>query len=417
MKLAVVGGASTYTPELVDGLARLREELPVTEIALLDPDRARLEPVAGVSRRILAKAGHPAEVTTPPTVEDAADGASAVLFQLRVGGQAARHVDETLPLECGCVGQETVGAGGLAMALRTVPVVLDLARRVAAVAPAAWLVDFTNPVGIVTRALLDAGHKAIGLCNVAIGFQRRFAGMLGIAPERLALDHVGLNHLTWERAAYVAGEDVLPVLLEKFGDDIAAQVGLPVELIRRLGAVPSYYLRYYYEHDAAVKEQMSAESRASQVAAIEDELLALYADPSVDTKPEALSRRGGAFYSDAAVDLLGSLLGHVPTVRVVNIRNNGALPFLPDDAVVEVPATITAAGAQSWPVRPVPPLYSGLIAHVAAYEALAVKAARHGGVDLVADALLAHPLIGQSSLADELAAKLVAANRPFLRWA
>ncbi|MFC5288160.1 6-phospho-beta-glucosidase [Actinokineospora guangxiensis] len=417
MKLAVVGGASTYTPELVDGLARLREVLPVTEIALLDPDRARLEPVAGVSRRILDKAGHPAEVSTPSTVEDAADGASAVLFQLRVGGQSARHVDETLPLECGCVGQETVGAGGLAMALRTVPVVLELARRVAAVAPSAWLVDFTNPVGIVTRALLDAGHKAIGLCNVAIGFQRRFAGMLGIAAERLALDHVGLNHLTWERAAYVAGEDVLPVLLERHGEDIAAQVGLPVELLRRLGAVPSYYLRYYYEHDAAVKEQMSAESRASQVAAIEDELLALYADPSVDTKPEALTRRGGAFYSDAAVDLLASLLGHVPSVQVVNIRNDGALPFLPDDAVVEVPASITASGAQSWPVRPVPPLYSGLISHVAAYEALAGKAARLGGVDLVADALLAHPLVGQASLAEELAAKLVTANRPFLRWA
>ena len=417
MKLAVVGGASTYTPELVDGIARLSDELPITELALLDPDRDRLALVAGVSERILRRAGHPASLSTPDTIEQAAEGASAVLFQLRVGGQDARHVDETLPLTCGCVGQETVGAGGLAMALRTVPVVLDLARRVAAVAPGAWLVDFTNPVGIVTRALLDAGHRAIGLCNVAIGFQRRFASLLGIAPERVALDHVGLNHLTWERAVYVAGEDVLPVLLDKFGDDIAAQVGLPVELIRRLGVVPSYYLRYYYEHDAVVKEQMSAESRASQVAAIEDELLRLYADPTVDTKPEALTRRGGAFYSEAAVELLGSLLGGPPAVHVVNIRNNGALPFLPDDAVVEVPATITASGAESWPVRSVSPLHAGLISHVSAYETLAARAARLGGVDRVADALLAHPLVGQASLADDLAARLVVANRDHLRWA
>ncbi|MGX7828587.1 6-phospho-beta-glucosidase [Actinokineospora sp. 24-640] len=417
MKLAVVGGASTYTPELVDGLARLREDLPVTELALLDPDKDRLALVAGVSRRIMAKAGHRAAVSTPDTIEEAAEGASAVLFQLRVGGQAARHVDETLPLECGCVGQETVGAGGLAMALRTVPVVLELAERVAAVAPRAWVVDFTNPVGIVTRALLDAGHRAIGLCNVAIGFQRRFAALLGVAPERVALDHVGLNHLTWERAARVDGEDVLPVLLAKFGEEIAAQVGLPVALLRRLKVVPSYYLRYFYEHDAVVAEQRVSPSRASRVADVEAELLGLYADPAVDTKPEALTRRGGAFYSDAAVALLASLLGDTPAVHVVNLRNNGTLPFLPDDAVVEVPAAVDASGARSLPVRAVSPLYSGLIAHVAAYETLAVRAAVRGGVERVADALLAHPLIGQASLADDLARRLVAANQAHLRWA
>ncbi|UVS79967.1 6-phospho-beta-glucosidase [Actinokineospora sp. UTMC 2448] len=417
MKLAVVGGASTYTPELIDGLARLRDDLPVTELALLDPDKERLALVAGMSARILRKAGHPAVVSTPDTIDDAAADASAVLFQLRVGGQAARHVDETLPLECGCVGQETVGAGGLAMALRTVPVVLELAARVAAVAPSAWIVDFTNPVGIVTRALLDAGHRALGLCNVAIGFQRRFAKLLGVAPERVALDHVGLNHLTWERAVYVGGEDVLPALLDRHGEEIAAQVGLPVSLLRRLGVVPSYYLRYYYEHDAVVKEQVAGESRASAVAEIESELLRLYADPSVDTKPELLGRRGGAFYSEAAVALLASLLGDAPAVHVVNMRNNGALPFLPDHAVVEVPATISPSGAQSWPVRSVPPLYSGLISHVAAYESLACRAAVHGGIDRVADALLAHPLIGQASVAEDLAARLVAANREHLRWA
>ncbi|GAA3042776.1 6-phospho-beta-glucosidase [Actinokineospora globicatena] len=417
MKLAVVGGGSTYTPELVDGIARLHTELPVTELSLVDPDVNRLELVAGVSARILARAGHPARVTTSTELELGVAGADAVLVQLRVGGQAMRHQDETVPLECGCVGQETVGAGGLAMALRTVPVVLDVAERIASVAPRAWIVDFTNPVGIVTRALLDAGHRAIGLCNVAIGFQRRFAALLDVDPGRVALDHVGLNHLTWVRSVYLRGEDVLPRLLDQHGDVIAKQVGLPEHVLRGLGIVPSYYLRYFYEHDAVVAEQRVSPSRASTVADVEDKLLALYADPTVDTKPDLLTSRGGAFYSEAAVALLASLFGEGGDVHVVNVRNNGTLPFLPDNAVIEVPATVTSAGAQTWPIAPVSPLLAGLIGHVSAYETLAVRAAITGGVDLVTEALLAHPLIGQASVAEKLAQRLVEVNRPHLPWA
>ncbi|MBG0833080.1 6-phospho-beta-glucosidase [Planomonospora sp. ID67723] len=417
MKLAVVGGGSTYTPELIDGFARLRDELPLTEIALVDPDAHRLDLVAGMARRMLAHAGHPAKVVATASVEEGVAGAEAVLLQLRVGGQAARNVDETLPLECGCVGQETTGAGGLAKALRTVPVVLDIAEKVREHAPGAWIVDFTNPVGIVTKALLDAGHRAIGLCNVAIGFQRRFAAKLGVAPERISLGHVGLNHLTWERAVHLDGEDVLPALLESHGQEIADDVGLPVDLIRRLGAVPSYYLRYFYAHDLVVEEQRAKPSRAAEVAAMEAELLELYADPSVTTKPELLGKRGGAFYSEAAVALIASLLGDRGDTQVVNLRNDGALPFLADDAVVEVPATVTAAGAVPLAVPAVEPLYAGLIAHVTAYETLALRAALHGGEDRVADALLAHPLIGQASLADDLARRLIEANRGHLAWA
>ncbi|WP_344056309.1 6-phospho-beta-glucosidase, partial [Sphaerisporangium rubeum] len=372
MKLAVVGGGSTYTPELIDGFARLRHELPVSRITLVDPDERRLALVAAMSARMLARAGHPATVHTATTVEDGAAGADAVLLQLRVGGQAARGVDETLPLECGCVGQETTGAGGLAKALRTVPVVLDIAARVAEVAPYAWIVDFTNPVGIVTRALLDAGHRAIGLCNVAIGFQRRFAAALGVDPGRVSLGHVGLNHLTWERAVYLDGADVLPRLLAEHGESVARDIGLPVELIRRLGVVPSYYLRYFYEHDAVVAEQRAGASRAEQVAHLEESLLAMYADPAVDTKPELLERRGGAFYSEAAVALVASLAGDRGDTQVVNVRNGGTLPFLPPDAVIEVPARVGVAGAVPLPVAPVPPLYAGLIAHVSAYEDLAL---------------------------------------------
>ncbi|MGC5012246.1 6-phospho-beta-glucosidase [Streptosporangium sp. DT93] len=417
MKLAVVGGGSTYTPELIDGFARLRDELPLTEIALVDPDARRLGLVAGMARRMLARAAHPAPVVATTSVEEGVAGAGAVLLQLRVGGQAARDVDETLPLECGCVGQETTGAGGLAKALRTVPVVLDIAEKVRRHAPGAWIVDFTNPVGIVTRALLEAGHRAIGLCNVAIGFQRRFAEDLGVAPGRISLGHVGLNHLTWERAVHLDGRDVLPELLESHGERIAEKVGLPAALIRRLGVVPSYYLRYFYEHDRVVAEQRTKPSRAAEVAAMETELLRLYADPAVDTKPELLERRGGAFYSEAAVALIASLVNDRGDTQVVNLRNGGTLPFLPDEAVIEVPATVTAAGATALPVEPVEPLFAGLIAHVTAYETLALEAALHGGEERVADALLAHPLVGQFPLSGDLARRLVEANRVHLPWA
>ncbi|MFI6905152.1 6-phospho-beta-glucosidase [Nonomuraea sp. NPDC050394] len=416
MKLAVVGGGSTYTPELIDGFARLRDDLPITEIALIDPHAERLELVAGVSRRMLARAGHPARVIATPSVEEGVAGAQAVLFQLRVGGQAARNVDETLPLRCGCVGQETTGAGGLAKALRTVPVVLDLAERMREHAPDAWIVDFTNPVGIVTRALLDAGHRAIGLCNVAIGFQRTFARYLGVEPDRVSLGHVGLNHLTWERAVYLDGEDVLPRLLAEHGQEIADNIGLPPELFARLGVVPSYYLRYFYAHDIVVAEQRTKPSRADEVAAMETRLLEMYADPAVDTKPELLGKRGGAFYSEAAVALIASLLGDRGDVQVVNTRNAGTLPFLPDEAVIEVPATITAAGAAPLPIDPLDPLYAGLIANVSAYESLALDAAIHGGADRVRNALLAHPLIGQEAVAGELTDLLLEANAAHLPW-
>jgi 6-phospho-beta-glucosidase len=420
MKLAVVGGGSTYTPELVDGIARLRDVLPVTELALVDPAVERRELVAGLARRILAKQGHPAAVTTTADVDAGVAEASAVLLQLRVGGQAARNEDETWPLECGCVGQETTGAGGLAKALRTVPVVLDIADRVRRSNPDAWIVDFTNPVGIVTRALLQDGHRALGLCNVAIGFQRRFAANLGVAPEVVELDHVGLNHLTWERGVRVDGVDVLPKILADHADEIADDIELPAALIRRLGVVPSYYLRYFYAHDEVVRELRTRPSRAAEVAEIERTLLELYADPALDEKPAMLERRGGAYYSEAAVALVSSLLGSgvaSEATQVVNLENRGTLPLLPDDHVIEVTATVGPDGATAVEVEPLEQLYAGLVSHVAAYERLALDAALHGGRDRVFDALLAHPLVGQIDLAAGLTDRLIAHNRDHLSWA
>lgn len=413
MKLAIVGGGSTYTPELVDGFARLRDVLPLEELWLVDPDESRLDLVGGVARRMFARAGHPGRVIgTTDLVAGVAD-ADAVLIQLRVGGQDARRGDETWPHEVHCIGQETTGPGGFAKALRTVPVVLKVAEAVRAHAkPDAWIVDFTNPVGIVTRALLNEGHRAVGLCNVAIGFQRRFAGMLGVAPEEVSLGHAGLNHLTWIRSVTQGGADRLPEFFDRFAEDSEQ-----LQVARLIGAIPSYYLRYYYHHDEVLEEQLHAPSRADAVQQVERELLELYADPSVDTKPEALERRGGAFYSEAAIELLAGLVGGIDQTRVVNLRNGTTLPFLPEDHVVEVPARVTAAGVEALEVPTFDDDIRGLISAVAGYERLALDAAVNGGRERVLRAMQAHPLVLQYERAEKLTDLLIAHNAEHLAWA
>jgi 6-phospho-beta-glucosidase len=418
MKLAIVGGGSTYTPELVDGFARLRDELPVEELWLVDPDEERLRLVGGFAQRMFAAAGHPGRVVPTTDLVAGVSDADAVLIQLRVGGQDARHGDETWPHEVGCIGQETTGPGGFAKALRTVPVVLDIAETVRRHAkPDAWIIDFTNPVGIVTRALLQAGHRAVGLCNVAIGFQRRFAGILGVEPDEVRLGHVGLNHLTWERSVTVDGRDVLPEWLDTRLDELAEEVELPPALLRMLGNVPSYYLRYYYAHDEVLREQLRSPTRAEAVRAVERELLAIYADPAEHEKPAALASRGGAYYSEAAIELLAALRSDEGAVRVVNVRNGGALPFLPEDHAIEVPAHVSRAGIEVLPIDPLPEDVRGLVSAVAGYERLALDAAVHGGRERVLRAMQAHPLVLQYERAERLTDLLVAHNREHLPWA
>lgn len=418
MKLAVVGGGSTYTPELIDGFARLRDTLSIEEVWLVDPDADRLDLVSAISRRMFAREGHPGKIVTTSDLVAGVSDADVVLIQLRIGGQAARKTDETWPHACGVIGQETTGPGGLAKALRTVPVVLQVADVISAHAkPDAWIIDFTNPVGIVTRALLQAGHRAVGLCNVAIGFQRRFADLLHVDHARVQLQHVGLNHLTWERGVSVDGQPVLSDLLGAHLDELATEVELPPALLTLLGMVPSYYLRYFYAHDDVFTEQLGAATRAEAVMDVERTLLTIYADPTVDTKPDALKKRGGAFYSEAAVDLIASLTADRGDVQVVNLRNDGALPFLPDDHTIEVSATVGADGVHALPIDPLPDDVAGLIARVAGYERLALDAAVNGGRERVLRALLAHPLVGQYDRAEKLTDLLLAANVKHLAWA
>jgi 6-phospho-beta-glucosidase len=400
VKLTVVGAGSTYTPELVSHLS----ELPVDEVALHDIDAERLEIVGGLAQRMLARQGYAGALVQTGDLDRALDGAAFVLLQIRVGGQQARLRDETVPLRCGCIGQETTGAGGFAKAMRTVPVVLDIAERSA---PDAWIVDFTNPVGIVTRALLDAGHRAVGLCNVGIGFRYLFSRLLDVSLDRIEVDQVGLNHLTWIRAVRLDGADVLPQLLAEHSDAIADEIELPRRILDDLGAIPSYYLHYFYAHDRVLAEQRDGIPRAQTVAEIERGLLEMYRDPSLNEKPALLDQRGGAHYSEAAVGLVRSLHADDGAVHIVDTRNGVTLAGLAADDVVEIPARVGADGITPLLQQPLAPELLGLVQHVAAYERLTAEAALTRDPVTSRNALLAHPLIGQIDRVDQLVESLL----------
>jgi 6-phospho-beta-glucosidase len=415
LKVAVVGGGSTYTPELVEGFEARRDRMPIDELVLLDIDEERLRIVGGLAQRMLDRLDWTGRLTCTGDRDAAIDGADFVLIQLRVGGQAARLVDETLPPTFGVIGQETTGAGGFAKALRTVPLVLELAELTARrAAKDAWIVDFTNPVGIVSQALIDAGHRAIGLCNVAINLQRGMAERFGVSPERVQLEHVGLNHLSWERAVLVDGVDRLPELIERDATGLGEHVGVPGEIVRALGAIPSYYLRYYYETRRVVDEQRAGHTRAQEVIDIEHELLEMYEDQGLAEKPALLANRGGAYYSEAAAQLIASLHDGAGDVQVVDIRNDGALSDLPADAVVEIPATIDRDGAHPLPLGSMPPEMRGLVQAMKAYEQLAIQAAITGDRTVALRALLANPLVADYDIAAPLLEALLEANRAHL---
>jgi 6-phospho-beta-glucosidase len=415
VKVAVVGAGSTYTPELVEGFARRTDRFPVDQLVLLDIDPDRLAIVGALAERMLHKAGWGGDLVLTGDRDEALEGVDFVVVQLRVGGQRARYQDETIPGKFGCIGQETTGPGGFAKGLRTIPVVLDLAEETARRgAPGAWFVDFTNPTGMVTQALLDEGHRALGLCNVAIGFQRRFARIFGVEPERVQLEHVGLNHLSWERAVLVDGVDRLPEILDQHMDEVSNETDMPAEMIRAIGSIPSYYLHYYYFTPEVVEQQKTGRTRAEEVMEIEEGLLELYKDPGLDTKPELLEHRGGAFYSEAAAQLVASLHAGTGDVQVVNVRNGGSIANLDDDAVIETPATIDRDGAHPMPLAPLDAHMLGLVQHVKAYERLTIAAATSGDRSVALRALLTNPLVPGYTVASELLDVLLEANRSHL---
>jgi 6-phospho-beta-glucosidase len=431
MKLAVIGGGSSYTPELIEGLIKNRDALPVTELALVDVanDEAQFKVgvIADLTRRMFRRAGLDVAVSATTERRAAIEGAAYVVTQFRVGGLAARARDERLPLKYGVIGQETTGPGGFAKALRTIPVILEVCRDIRELAPDAWLVNFTNPSGIITEAVVKhgGGVKVAGLCNVPIGMLRGAAQFAGVEPERVRMDFCGLNHLTWARRIYLDGNDITEFALAQLAS--AAEAGLlPPDYafsprwLRTLGMLPCPYLRYYYETQRMLEEEQKAAAeggegtRAQVVQAVEKTLFQKYQDPDLAEKPEELSKRGGAYYSEVAVNLMTAIETDRCDIHIVNVRNDGTISGLSDNIVVEVPSVVGRDGPKPIAVGQVEPKIRGLIQVVKAYEELTVQAGAFGDRAAALAALATHPLVPDERVAEKLLDEILAVNAEHL---
>lgn len=404
MKITIIGGGSTYTPELVNGFLERSASLPVSELWLEDIDPARLAIVGGFATRMVQARGEPFKVILSQDQKAAIRGASYVITQLRVGQMPARVADEYLGLRHGLIGQETTGVGGMAKALRTIPVILQVAadmRQLAA--PGAVLANFTNPAGLVTQALqmYAPDVPSVGVCNVALTTKmaildglRELKG-IHITPERTSLNTLGLNHLSWHRGFSVDGEDIWPEVIEANLTRLRseAEPEWDPRTIEVLGMLPNYYLQYFYYTDRKLNiQQKWPPSRGEEVIAIEKDLLRQYADPALVEPPPDLMLRGGAYYSTVATQLLNSHLNDLGETHVVNTSHAGAVRGWPVDWVLELPCRLDRSGIHPLPAEPLPEACFGLIAQVKSFELLTVQAAVHGDRRAAYQALLAHPL-------------------------
>jgi 6-phospho-beta-glucosidase len=404
LKVAVIGGGSTYTPELVNGFLARVDKFPLDELWLVDVDEERLKVVGGFAQRMVEAKGSTFKVILSKNQRDAIADASYVTTQLRVGHMEARRRDEYLGLRHGLIGQETTGIGGMAKALRTIPVILKIAEDIREVAkPGTILVNFTNPAGLVTQALSKyaADVPAVGVCNVPITTKMHILEGLEqatgkkIEPDHAELKTLGLNHLSWHRGFTIDGEDVWPQVIEGFISELKAEDHPDWEprTIEVLRMMPNYYLQYFYHTDQKLKSQEAwPPSRAEEVIEIEKDLLRDYADPSLNEPPADLMKRGGAYYSTVATQLLNAHYNDLGETHVVNIKNDGAVREWPADWVLEIPSTVNRTGIKPIPTEPLPASCFGLIAAVKAYELLTVEAAVHGDREAAYQALLVHPL-------------------------
>jgi len=403
MKVTVIGGGSTYTPELVNGFLARVNSFPVTELCLMDINAERLEIVGGFAQRMVEHQDSPFKVTLSTNQREAIRDASYVTTQLRVGMMEARKNDEYLGLRHGLIGQETTGIGGMAKALRTIPVLLRIANDIREVAPGAPLVNFTNPAGLVTEALFRYAPDvtAVGVCNVPIttkmGLVERLEKATGksIPPESALLDTLGLNHLSWHRGFTVEGEEMWPQIIEGFIADLKADEhpAWDPRTIEILRMMPNYYLQYFYHTDKKLAAQEKwPPSRAEEVMEIEKGLLTQYADPELKVPPDDLMKRGGAYYSTLATQLLNAHFNNLSERHIVNVRHNGSVAGWPADWVLEMPVTVNREGFHPISVDPLPQVCFGLIAQVKSYEILTVEAAVHGDRKAAYEAMLANPL-------------------------
>jgi len=425
MKITVIGGGSTYTPELVNGFLARADSLPLKELWLMDTDRERLDVVGGFAQRMVKAKGQPFKVVLSHHQREAIAGAKYILTQLRVGLMPARRGDEYLGRRHGLIGQETTGVGGLAKALRTIPVILSIAKDIREVAPGALLANFTNPAGLVTEALSRYAPEvpAVGVCNVGITMKMEILEDLEkstgtkIDDRRAALNTLGLNHLTWHRGFKVDGVELWPSVFPAFIEKTkkAEKPEWDIRTLEILGMIPNYYLQFFYYTDKKFAAQKQwPPSRAEEVVAIEKNLLGEYADPARTEPPADLMKRGGAYYSTLATQLIHSHYNDLGQVHVVNVRNNGAVKEWPADWVLELPAQVDRRGIHPLPAPPLPPACFGLIAQVKMYELLTVQAAVQGDQNALYQALLTHPLGPSGDQVQTVMDDLLATNRPWL---
>lgn len=429
MKITVVGGGSSYTPELIEGLILRHAALPMTELALVDVEagRQKVEIIAALARRMFDSKGlDQVNVTVHYEPDTAIAGSSFVLTQLRVGQLPARAADERLGLSHELLGQETTGVGGFAKALRTIPVMLDIAQRVERLAPNAWIINFTNPAGIVTEAVSRySSARIVGLCNVPVTMHHTIADMLKLPYDKVTLRFAGLNHMVWVHEVIADGRDATAEVIEMLcdGEQLSMNnikaIPWPPALLRALKAIPCPYHRYFWQTRTMLKDELADAAngkgtRAEQVMKVEAELFELYANPQLDKKPEQLSQRGGSFYSEVALELIDALYNNLGKQMVVNTVNNGAIQGLPDDAVIETNCVIDALGAHPLAFGKLPPLMNGLTQQVKDFERLTIEAAVHGDKQQALMALIANPLVADVNIAQALLDEVLESNKAWL---
>ena len=429
LKLAVIGGGSSYTPELVEGLILRQDEFPVGELWLVDipQGEGKLEIVAGLARRMVAKAGVNIKIYAGLDRAPALAGADFVISQFRVGQIEARILDESIPAKHGLLGQETNGAGGLFNGLRTIPQVFDLIEDCKRLCPNAWMINFTNPAGMITEAVFRYTDwpRFIGLCNVPIGVERALAHMMGVAKDRLRLDFAGLNHMVFGLEVYLDGVSIGDSVLSRLGDNSPSMTMKNIqdipwtrEFLAGLGAIPCPYHRYYFQKDEMLEHSLEdyrqGRARGQVVKEIEAQLFKKYADPQLDIKPPELEQRGGAFYSDAACNLMASIYNDKGDVQPVNTLNNGALADLPNDVVVEVSCRITREGPRPLVMGSLPPACRGLVQQLKSFELLACQAAVTGQYNDALAAMVINPLVQSEKLGKAALDELLLAHAPYL---
>lgn len=424
MKLAVIGGGSSYSPELIDGLFSRLDTIPVTEVWMMDPSEDRLAITSGLCRRMAEAHGNPFTVHATTNMPEAVKDAKYVVTQLRVGGIQARIQDEKLGFRHGVVGQETTGIGGFAKALRTIPRILEIAHAMEESAEKdAVLVNFTNPSGIVTEAIVRHSKvPGVGLCNIPVCMIMELVDKFGLKMEEVQLDYIGLNHLAWVRGAKAGDKDIWKEALQYFIDHADEEWGFPDvaenmrTVMKSLGMGLNPYLQYFYATDVVMKNQMAkGKTRGEEVVEIEKSLFEKYQQPELKEKPAELSKRGGAHYSTAAFHLISAIVNDTQSHQVVACRNNGAIPTFDDDAAVEVTAVIGKHGAKALPQRAPEPSIRGLMQQVKSYETLTVEAAVTGDREVAFQALLENPLTPNANGTKVLLDELLEINKPYLQ--